>query len=156
MFNNCFDLINITIPSSVKRIEEGAFQNCTDLTNFVIPNSVTSIGNVIFNGCNSLTNITISTGITSLPGNFFNTPFIRSFVVPENIKIISDSCFGGGYIENLYIPDSVTSIGGNILVYSNVQLTSIRLPSNLTKIPAYLFNRFERFSVNLSNNILEF
>jgi hypothetical protein len=153
VFNNCFDLTNIIIPSSIKRIGDGSFQNCTSLTNFVIPDSVTSIGTAVLNGCSDLTNITIGIGITTLPRYFFNSPFIRSFVIPENINTISRECFGGGYIENLYIPDSVTSIGLFIFMWSPVQLTSIRLPSNLTKIPDSFFQYSGGFSDNLANNI---
>ena len=55
LFEGCTNLTNITIPSSVTRIERDAFKGCTNLTSITIPNSVTSIGSLAFLQCTSLT-----------------------------------------------------------------------------------------------------
>jgi hypothetical protein len=53
-------LANVTIPSSVTSIREGAFSGCESLTNVSIPSSVTSIGENAFWGCRSLTSVILS------------------------------------------------------------------------------------------------
>jgi hypothetical protein len=55
-FNNAW-LKKITIPNSVKTIEEYAFEFTKLLTKIVIPKSVTSMGRSVFEGCNALTTI---------------------------------------------------------------------------------------------------
>ncbi len=52
-------LTAITIPSSVTKIEAGAFWGCQSLTNITIPESVTSIGDAVFARCSSLESVTM-------------------------------------------------------------------------------------------------
>ncbi len=52
-------LTAITIPSSVTKIETGAFWGCQSLTNITIPESVTSIGDTVFARCRSLESVTV-------------------------------------------------------------------------------------------------
>jgi hypothetical protein len=53
-FSYC-DITSVYIPSSVKRIGEGAFRGCTALTSVYIPSSVTQIDDDAFRGCTALT-----------------------------------------------------------------------------------------------------
>lgn len=52
-----------TIPSSVTKIESGAFRLCKGLTGVEIPNTVTSIHYFTFEGCTGLTNLTIPSSV---------------------------------------------------------------------------------------------
>ena len=109
---------NITIPSSVTRIGDGAFENCSSLTNITIPNSVTSIGSYAFECCSSLTNITIPNSVTSIDYRAFR------------------SCSS---LTNITIPNSVTSIGpwifeyANIKIYYNSKKNEVELPDIIKK-----------------------
>jgi len=137
-FSNCAGLTNITIPNSVKSIEEYAFVG-TSLTSVIIPNEVESIGLAAFQGCTSLTGITIPDSVTSIGQNAFydtvwldNQPnglvyagkvaYTYQGAMPANTRItllagtkgIADWAFGSDYSTSLIeitIPDSVTSIG---------------------------------------------
>ena len=62
-FYNCESLTDINIPSSVTRIEDYAFYECINLTNIKVPNSVTRIGPYAFADC-PLTSIKIPDGVT--------------------------------------------------------------------------------------------
>ena len=52
-------LTAITIPSSVTKIEDGAFWGSQSLTNITIPESVTSMGWAVFEHCESLESVTV-------------------------------------------------------------------------------------------------
>ena len=71
MFNDCYQLHEITIPNSVTSIGDEAFGSCSGLTEIVIPNSVTSIGQDIFMSCESLTSVTFGNGVTSIGKHAF-------------------------------------------------------------------------------------
>ena len=75
----------MTIPSSVTRIDEGAFENCSGLTSLVIPSSVTSIGDAAFYGCSGLTSI---------------------YVYPEKLPELESGIFSGCNAQNctVYVP----------------------------------------------------
>ncbi len=100
---NCPSLTSISIPTSVTKIEYGAFYGCTGLTSITIPNSVTSIGKSAFEGCTGLTSVII--------GNSVKTIGMFAF----------DGCTG---LTSIVIPKSVTSIGSGAFAYCN-NLTSV-------------------------------
>lgn len=53
-FQNCNNLISVSIPSTVIEIGPGAFGNSRHLTTITIPNSVATIGNRAFYNCTGL------------------------------------------------------------------------------------------------------
>ena len=66
LFMNYSDLIGVTIPDSVIKIDASAFENCDELTNVIIPNGVTTIGNSAFYACSSLNTITIPNSVNDI------------------------------------------------------------------------------------------
>jgi hypothetical protein len=54
----CEELVGITLPNSVTKIELAAFNACTNLTSIIIPNSVTEIEGWAFTNCTNLTSVT--------------------------------------------------------------------------------------------------
>lgn len=65
-FYNRDDLTSITLPNSVKSIEDSAFSGCTGLTSVVIPDSVTSISADAFSDCNNLLELTATTKVINI------------------------------------------------------------------------------------------
>ena len=57
-------VVDIIIPDTVTRIEDGAFAHCYSLLSISIPNSVTYIGKQVFYSCASLTSIAIPNSVT--------------------------------------------------------------------------------------------
>ena len=89
-FRGCKGLISVTFGNRITSIGECAFYDCSSLTSIIIPNSVTNIGAYAFRFCKNLTSVTIGSGVTSIGDNAF------------------DCCTG---LTSIEIPNSVTSIG---------------------------------------------
>ena len=110
-------LTSVSIPSSMKTIEEGAFAYCYGLTSIEIPDGVTSIGKSAFSECGNLTSVVLPDGLTS---------------------ILDETFYGCHRLSSINIPEGVTSIGRDAFNRCD-SLTSITIPSSLTKIEKYAF-----------------
>lgn len=75
VFENCFSLQEVTIPSTVTSIGRMAFGECNDLKNVTIPDSVTVINDFAFYHCSDLRSLTLPDGLEfnlSSRGNIFS------------------------------------------------------------------------------------
>ena len=79
----------VTLSSGLENIDIMAFYACTNLARVIIPDKVARIGNQAFSSCLALSELTLSYGLNS----------------------IGQGAFNGCSIQDLRIPDSVTSIG---------------------------------------------
>ena len=164
-FKNCFSLTSITIPNSMKFIEDWAFYDCDGLTSITIPNSVTSIGFAAFYGCNELLHITFPNSLTFLDVYSFyctawydnqpngivyagKTLYNYKGTMPEGTAInieegtlsIAGSAFSGcSGLTSITIPNSVTTIGYNAF-YDCGNLISITIPNSVTSIGSGAFD----------------
>ncbi len=166
-FEDCRSFVSVTIPSSVKIIEESAFSKCKNLETVVIGNSVKSIGSLAFYDCISLKNIAISNSVTSIgeeaflccsslvsivlpnslttigDGLFIGCSSLESVTLPKNIKTINSQMFYScDSLKNFVVPDSVTSIDSRAFAFCD-SLTSITLPKNLSHIGENAFEYCE-------------
>ena len=138
-FQNCYSLINLTIPNNVTTIGNSAFQNCYSLINLTIPNNVTTIGNSAFKGCRSLTSLTIPDSVTSIGADTFNNCYsLTNLTIPDSITTIGNGAFNACYsLTNLTIPDSVTTIE-TYAFQSCHSLTNLTIPDSVTTIGMYV------------------
>lgn len=111
-FYNAVYLKNITIPSTVKTIKEGAFSHCSALTTAVLPEGIQSISDFVFESCTSLESVDIPDSVTSIGANaFFNCKNLKGLTLSENVKSLSSNTFA--YCTSLTevaIPASLTSV----------------------------------------------
>ena len=134
-FYDCTKITKVNIPSTVVSIGRGAFSSCSGLTSLYIPASVKEISFSAFSSMSALTSIVvddanpiydsrdncnaiIETGINTLLAGCKNT------VIPSSVTAIGKQAFMGCTgLTSLYIPATLTKIGGN---------TTYGLPSSAT------------------------
>ena len=119
-------------PEGFQAIPDGMFSGCHYLTQLTLPDSITCIGSSAFSGCTSLTEINIPKNLTEAWSAFSNSS-ITTFHFSEGFQAIPDGMFSGcHYLNQLTLPDSVTSIG-QYAFSGCTGLTEINIPKNLTE-----------------------
>lgn len=116
-FQNCTGITTVSLPSTVKEINDGAFYGCTALEEIFLNDGLTSIGEYAFSKCTSLQIISL----------------------PESVRTIKDCAFAD--CTNLYyalLHEGITSIG-KMAFFSCENLIGIELPSTLTVIAEKAF-----------------
>ena len=150
---------NSVIPSdgSVTSIGYGAFEECANLISITIPDSMASIGSGAFRGCTGLASITVDAGNTKYHSNgncLIETESktlilgCKNSVIPSDgsVTSIGDWAFYGCTgLTSLTIPNSVTSIGDG--VFSDCTgLTSVTIPDSVMSIGSGAFSGCTSFT----------
>ena len=120
---------NLVVPDGVTSIGDWTFAGC-GLTSVTIPDSVTSIGESAFTNCSSLTKVNIS-DISAWCNIAFYNRYSNPLYCGHNLYI------NGELVENLVIPDGVTSIGK--WAFAGCGLISVTIPDYVTSIDKYAF-----------------
>ena len=121
-FSGCTGLTTITIPSSVKRIDDRAFYG-TGLTEITIPSSVENFGGGIFENCPNLTTATIECEDISW-----------------NVGKLKAGVFQGSGLKEIQFGKSVRKIGDQTFK-DCTNLTSVTIPSTVKEIGQFAFDR---------------
>lgn len=124
-FYKCTNLNNIVLPSTITTLEQSAFNSC-GISSIVLPESLTSVGLLCFSNCTSLTQISFNSISCSFGGSGSTTSF-------------SGSVFLGCPISGITFGSQVRRIPEGIL-YGQIGVTSLTLPSTVTVIAGYAFS----------------
>ena len=129
VFCNCFRMTSITLPSSMIRIEMGAFNNCTALTAVFFTGSIAEWCKIEF----------ASNPLFYAHNLYINNELVTDLIIPDGITNIGNNVFSGCTgLTSITIPNGVTSIG--VSTFSGCTgLTSIIIPDSVTTIEKEAF-----------------
>lgn len=162
-FDNCENLINITVPESVTNVGTAAFNHTTWYNNqpnglvyvgkvaykikgtippetaIVLKNGTKGIATSAFSDCAGLTNIDIPDSVTIIGYNAFS-----GCVGLTNINIDSVTNLGSGAFTGCTSLESITIGNGVKSIYSGVfqyctNLRSVKIPNSVTSIGSRAF-----------------
>lgn len=158
---------SITIPKSVKILEEAAFKGCTNLESilFEANSELEFLGRQVFIDCTQLKSITIPAGVTEILSSLFSgCSALETVIFEGNISSMGELAFNGcsalktlktgnqGEDNAINIPD-VDSIG--IETFQNCSsLTKIIIPNSVETVGANAFaNCSSLININLPTNL---
>ncbi len=95
-FKGCTSLIRINGTSNLSAIEESTFEGCTNLTYFPDLSNVASIGDKAFKGCSSLNTLTFGDSLTSIGDSAFeNCLMLLQMPNLSNVTLVGQNAFKG-------------------------------------------------------------
>ena len=111
-FANSVGLEEVIIPSSVKKINDGAFNGCKNLTTVEMSSGIVEIGGIAFSGCPLLKSVALPESVEILGVcAFANCTNLKSIELPKKLKKIEAQTFVGcASLQSLMIPDGVAEI----------------------------------------------
>ena len=112
-YNASFEMEEITLPSTLRKIGDSSFRNCRYLKSIVIPPNVEIIPNQAFEFCINLTSIVLPTAIRRIDHCAFGfCESLKSLAIPHGCKKINidTSAFRRSNVKKLFLPPSLTSI----------------------------------------------
>lgn len=156
LFKNQSNITSITLPSTLKVIEDYAFYNLNQITRFTIPKNVEEIGDYAFYKCEKLAEVNNQSTVLSSLGlaAFAENKELLSFVIPNTLNNISSETFRNCIkLHTVTITGAVYTIGDN--AFSGcVSLKNIELPSTLVRIDQSAFKKCESLTkITLSPTI---
>lgn len=110
-------LEKVTLPNNLRKIGRTAFSGC-NLSYIKIPGTVKSVGTSSFSHCENLKTIVISPGVTTLEFTCFAYTGITEISIPASVKMIDSMAFQGcDNLRSVTIPSTVTEMGGSVFSF---------------------------------------
>lgn len=125
---------DVTIPSGVKKIGDGAFAGRSGLTSVKISSSVTNIGHSAFSRCERLATVAIPSTVLSIGVRAFSgTPYYES--KPDGMVVLGEVLYEykGKCPNAVVVPSNVTCISSHAFSHCS-ELMTVAIPSSVTCI----------------------
>lgn len=150
LFANIPNITEVT----VKYVYSNDFYNCTNLKKAtILKSSVNHLGSSVFSNCNNLEEVVLPDDATKINVNMFNgNTNLTKVNIPSSLIIIEQNAFSNSGINNITLPETLTTISAASFEYCN-NLTSINIPNNVTLIGSYAFQNCSNLtSVSIGEN----
>ncbi|MBR1751529.1 MAG: leucine-rich repeat domain-containing protein [Ruminococcus sp.] len=135
------DATSITLPKSLKVIEDGALQMNEKLKSVTIPDGVTSTGAYTFYGCKSLKTVKLPKSVTHVGTNaFYGTKWLANLQKKDPLVVVNGILIDGRTAKGkVTIPSTVKTIGDTAFWY-NEDITSVKIPNSVKTIGEEAFS----------------
>lgn len=177
-FSHCEELEMISLPNTIRKINEGAFYDCKSIKTINIPESVNKMGYSAFEDCFSLESVNMSSNIEIIEINVFrgcgslkeinisnNVNQIKNYAFREckELKkvsllgvehIFSEAFEGCSKLEEVKLSNKLRWIG-NEAFKDCTSLKKIELPQSLTYLDVGVFYNTGLTSITIPSKITD-
>lgn len=102
----------VSLPDTIKTINDHAFRYCTHLTSINIPDSVESIGDHAFIQCSRLENIKLSERLTEIGAHTFSScSNMTNITIPESVDSVGTFAFYNSGLKQIAFKNANCSFG---------------------------------------------
>ncbi len=114
------DIESVTIPASVREIQDYAFSQCKNLKEIVVPEGVKTIGSHAF----------------------WYSPALEKITLPSTLKKIGPYAFSATGLKSITIPETDNTLSSldEFLFFQCANLTEVTIPLSITGIADNAFN----------------
>ena len=100
-------LENVTLPKSLKTIENIAFAGCVKLSDITIPAGIETIDEYTFAGCEKLSEVSVPEGVKTIGAQAFAYCYgITDIYIPDSVKKIDEKVFEEDRIKDIWFGGS--------------------------------------------------
>lgn len=136
---SCDKLTDITVPASIKVMEEGCFGYCSSIQH---ANLKQIDATILPRGCfkySSIQDVMMPIDIEELPMQcFLGCRYLGNFHIPEHVVNIGAKCFAMTNLKSIYFPKSLRTLGESAFASAKIACP-INLPEGLVKVGGYAF-----------------
>lgn len=140
-FSGYTGLVQVTFPSTLSIIGQGAFSGCRLLEAADLSNTrVEALASNVFSGCLSMRSALLPEGLLTIgPSSFSNCTTLTSMDIPSSVTVIDKNAFAGDtLIESFDLKEGLLRIESS--AFSKCEaLPMINIPSTVTSIGASAF-----------------
>ncbi|WP_301384999.1 MBG domain-containing protein [uncultured Duncaniella sp.] len=86
-------ITSISLPETIRKIEDKAFKNCASLKRINLPTSLKEIGDWAFMSCRALTSVILPDGLTTIGKKSFQYSGLNSLRIPNEVNMIGEEAF---------------------------------------------------------------
>lgn len=149
------DIVSVTFPETMEKIEGYAFDGCTNLEVASVNSDLVSIGTASFRNCGKLTEVYLGNALTSIGAAAFKSSGITEAIIPDTCETVGTSAFYECVnLVKAVLPEKLTLIEGNLFSRCYL-LEEIVIPDGVTSIEEDAFNRCTSLtSVKMGNNVV--
>ena len=155
-FENNSRIKRISLPDTVKTIDQRAFAGCSSLEAIRLPRQLKALPDQAFEQCSSLAEVNLPLGLESIgKETFLNCSSLENMSIPSTLSFIGTQAFSGSPFLDKQIRDDYIVINGILLEYNGSD-HNLSLPEdlNLTGIAGMAFAGCKQLkSINLTEGV---
>lgn len=135
----------LSIPENVTFIGSRAFENVAFTGELTLPSRISTIGTAAFAGCRFTGSLTVPQGMKRLRAWTFSGGFTGTLTIPEGVEVIERLCFSDcGFVGEVKLPSTLRQLGDGAFVRSAI--SSVIFNDGLLSIGANAFQDCSRLS----------
>ncbi len=130
---------DVTVPSSVKAVGEGAFANHANLLSVTVPPGV-HIKSGAFKNCTGLSRVSLSNGVSGIDTEaFLNCTALEQITIPGSVKFLGGEAFRGCLSLSVVTFGQGVETIGNSAFADCISLREVDIPPGLESIYSNAF-----------------